>query len=85
MPLDADFFDELRQLSEDRLQQTRARHISPGEPRSPHAGYLCEDGQVSRRFLGDRPQGSVCKPFEPEYKLTRSAPLRGKLDELQAT
>jgi hypothetical protein len=52
VPFDAEWFNELRGLSQERLQQTRARGIDQ-DHLVPHVGDLCEDGHVSARFLNE--------------------------------
>jgi hypothetical protein len=52
MPFDAGWFQELRGLSQDRLQRTRARGIDQ-DHLVPHVGDLCEDGHISGRFLDE--------------------------------
>ena len=50
MAFDGEWFDELRGLSQDQLQETRARGIGG---LVPHVGELCRDGHISDRFLDE--------------------------------
>ena len=50
MPFDADWFNELRMVSENRLRETRESGI---DGYVPHVGELCRDGHVTNRFLDE--------------------------------
>lgn len=50
MPFDTVWFNELRELSEDKLLETRELGI---DGYVPHVGELCRDGHITSRFLDE--------------------------------